>query len=90
MHMILKFDKNSPVWCEDFEYNELYVRAQTMHIKDFYKVHGYMYLETIYSMFYLKWDPYNENVCWVLKRDGELNISTKCSCNEIIIDILHD
>ena len=50
---------------------------------------GYIYLNTIYELLGLRWDPYDENICWIFERDGEPKISiTPCdSCRKIRIDI---
>ena len=93
MHITLKFDKNSVYWEKEYEFNKLFVRSQQMYIQDLDKMKGYIYLSTIYDMFGLMWDPYKENICWILERDGELELSIlllDSSCNEIDIDIVHD
>lgn len=91
MHITIMFDENSSNWIEThFEYNKMFVKAQQMYITDRYKNQGYMYLNMIYELLGLKWNPYKENVCWVYERDGELEtyILTDDSHNKIGFDIL--
>lgn len=93
MHITITFDKNSPHWERDYELNKLFVSTQLMFIRDLYEAKGYIYLDTIYDLFGLKWNPYEENICWVLERDGKLELSILLldrSCNEIGIDIIHN
>jgi hypothetical protein len=95
MHITLTFDKNSSRWERDYELNKLFIRTQLTFIQDLYETRGYIYLDTIYDLFGLRWNPYEENICWILERDGELELSTLLldrSCNEIGIgiDIVHN
>ncbi len=90
MQITIRFDKNSSKWVdENFEFNRLLVKTQHEYIKDLCKHQGYIYLNTIYELLGLKWNPDNENVCWVFERDGEPKISVvPCdSCGKIRIDI---
>lgn len=51
---------------------------------------GY-FVSIIYEKLGIKWNPYNDNTCWVLERDGELELSIiydNEACNKITIDIL--
>ena len=76
MQITIRFDKDrSKCAYENFEFNKVFVKAQCEYIKDLCKYQGYIYLNTIYELLGLKWNPYNENVCWVFERDGELKIS---------------
>ena len=45
--------------------------------------------KSTYELLGLRWDPYDENICWIFERDGEPKISiTPCdSCRKIRIDI---
>lgn len=91
MHIEIRFDKSSSSWGKDFEFNKMFAKAQLMYIMDCYKVKGYMYLNAIYETFGIKWNPYNDNACWVLERDGELELSIiydDKTRNKITIDIL--
>ena len=92
MQITIRFDKNSSKWVdENFEFYRLLVNTQHEYIKKLYKHQGYIYLNTIYELLGLRWNPYKENVCWIFERDGEPKISVvPCdSCGKIRIDIFH-
>lgn len=93
MHITIMVDKNSSEWDEkDFEFNKLFVIAQQMYIVNRYRCQGYIYLNVIYELLGLNWNPHNENICWIYERDGELEISiilTDISRNKIGFDILY-
>ena len=67
----------------------MFVKSQLMYVRDLYYAKGYIYLERIYDTLGIKWDPCNENTCWILNRDGELEMSIDYSDQrKIIIGIL--
>lgn len=64
MQITIRFDKDSSKWVDkNFEFNRLFVKTQHEYIKDLSKHQGYIYLNTIYELLGLRWDPYDENVC---------------------------
>ena len=72
MQITIRFDKDSSKWVDkNFEFNRLFVKTQHEYIKDLSKHQGYIYLNTIYELLGLRWDPYDENICWIFERDGE-------------------
>lgn len=75
MHIGIMFDKSSSLWEKDFEFNKLFAKSQLLYIRDRYRANGYIYLNMIYEKLGIKWNPYNDNTCWVLERDGELELS---------------
>lgn len=86
--MTMIFDEKSPYWDKSFEFNKAFVKSQLMYVRDCYLAKGYMYLEYVYDILRIKWDPCNENTCWILNRDGELKMSIDYSDQRrIIIDI---
>lgn len=90
MQITIRFDKNSSKWLdENFEFNKLFAKTQHEYIKALCKYQGYIYLNTIYELLGLKWNPYDKNICWIFERDGELKISVTPhdSCRKIRIDI---
>ena len=93
MHIKIKFDKSSSEWYKDFEYNKLFTRSSVSYLMDSYRVYGYIYLNQIYKQLGIKWNPYNDNICWIRERDGELEISIiydEKLGERIYIDILHN
>lgn len=87
--MTMIFDEKSSYWERNFEFNKAFVKSQLMYVRDLYLAKGYMYLEYIYNALGIKWDPRNENTCWILNRDGELEMSIYYSDQrKIIIGIL--
>lgn len=86
--MTMIFDEKSPYWDKNFETNKAFAKFQRMNVRNLYFAKGYVYLECIYSIFGIKWDPCNENTCWILNRDGKLEMSIDYSDQRrIIIDI---
>lgn len=62
MHEII-FDRNSPYWNEDGGFNLLFLRAQERYLNDLAKSRGYIYLNQIYEVLGVCWNPENENEC---------------------------
>lgn len=61
MQITIRFDKDSSKWVDkNFEFNRLFVKTQHEYIKDLSKHQGYIYLNTIYELLGLRWDPYDE------------------------------
>lgn len=93
MHVKIIFDKSSSSWEKDFEFNKLFTKSRVSYIMGRYRVYGYIYLNKIYELFGLKWNPYNDNTYWVWERDGELEISIiydEKFGERIYIDISHN
>ena len=92
MHLIITFNELSSLWDRNAIYNELFVKAQVEYIMDRYRMNGYIYSEDIYRLFGIKWNPYDENKCWIYERDGDLKISftSRIEGLSIIIDITND
>lgn len=55
--------KASPYAMTDSEYNQMFIRQQENYFNDVLKVRGYIYLNTIYEMLGLKWNPDWNNPC---------------------------
>lgn len=93
MHIKITFDKSSSSWEKDFEFNKLFTKSKVIYIMDCYRAYGYIYLNKIYELFGLKWNPYNDNTYWIWERDGELEISIiydEKLGERIYIGILHN
>lgn len=54
--------KTSPYATKDVKYNQMFILQQERFINDMLKVRGYVYLNTIYEMFGVKWDIEWENI----------------------------
>lgn len=61
--MTIYFDKNSIYWNNDNKINEYFLNSQTDYIRDLIKNRGYMYLNQIYEILGIKWEPKYENRC---------------------------
>ena len=83
------FNELSTNWENNIEWDLLYVKTQSHYMLDFYMIKGYLYLNTIYENLGLAWNPEEDNVCWIYKRDGELKIefSYDAKARNIIICI---
>ena len=62
MNHKFKFDHNSYKWqVNDYEYNCMFARELIRYLMDEFENRGYLYLNQIYEMFGIKWNPDNEN-----------------------------
>lgn len=58
------FDKYSPAWMNDDGYNLSYIKLIEDQVRDVIKLKGYLYLNTIYDMLGIGWNPtVNDNLC---------------------------
>lgn len=58
------FDHNATAWTKDREINEVFLNYQKDYLVELYLVRGYIYLNQIYEIFGIKWDPTENNPCW--------------------------
>ena len=66
MEHVIVFDKYTSVFAEtDQWYNELFVKQKVVFIKDLLKFRGYVYLNQVYEMLGVKWNPEEENICYI-------------------------
>ena len=91
MNVEIIFDETSRLYENNIDYLKLLLYQQGGYIKDTYKAKGFIYLSNIYEILDMKWNPYNTNDCWILERDGFLDITiktiTKDSPSKFIISI---
>ena len=64
----ITFDIQSPAWMNDRQYKHCFLRAQENYIKDILKERGYIYLNQIYELLDVRWNPDDDNLCF--KYDG--------------------
>lgn len=57
------FDRSNPYWSEDEGYNLLFLQMQERYLNDLVKARGYMYLNQIYKVLGVCWNPEKENKC---------------------------
>lgn len=68
------------------EVNLMFIRQQEVYFNDILRVRGYIYLNTIYEMLGVKWDPEWENLCLLYKPNASLKFGIRCA-NEDGFDI---
>ena len=61
--MTIYFDKNSTNWSNCSRLNELFLHHQADYIRNLVKYRGYVYLNQIYELFGIVWDPKCNNPC---------------------------
>jgi hypothetical protein len=66
---MVTFDKEVREWCDNREYNIMFLRYNENYINDLIRARGYVYLNQIYELLGIKWDPKCENIC-IEWRDG--------------------
>ena len=59
----ISFDKNSPMWTEDAGYNIQYLLNIEKYINEIIRHRGYIYLNQIYAMLGVEWNPEDINRC---------------------------
>ena len=63
--ILLKFNRDtSIVAMEDREWNTLFLRTSLMSMQDLLKSRGYIYLNEIYAILGIAWDPKQDNNCY--------------------------
>lgn len=60
------FNANTSANAEhNLEWNRLYLRTISNYVDDLLKVKGHIYLNQIYEMLGVKWDPQRDNPCCI-------------------------
>ncbi len=89
--MVIIFDEKSPHWSTDsFEFNKLFIKSQLHYAATLYRAKGYIYTEKVYDLLGIEWNPYMDNKCWILERDGEFvwaNICDNGDRTKIVINL---
>ena len=77
------FDSNSSSWCKDLEFNRFFIWRVIEHILGILNHRGYIYLNQIYELFGVEWNPDDENICY---RDPDIfHINFKAEDDDKII-----
>ena len=56
--MRLKFNRDNPIWMSNEDYNHIFVTDTMRDINILIRNDGYIYLNKIYEMFAIRWDPF--------------------------------
>ena len=67
----IKFDRNCAGWTNEDYRNQCFLNLQTLYISEILKSRGYLYLNNIYEILGVQWDPNWNNICF-LAEFGEL------------------
>ena len=59
----VEFGKESALWSTDRAYNMAFLKHMEVYMNDLIRYRGYIYLNQIYEMLGIGWDPKNENPC---------------------------
>lgn len=78
--------KTSPYATTDVEHNQMFIRLREDYFNDILKVRGYIYLNTIYEMLGVEWDPDWYNPCLRYQPCAKLRLSVR-TANEDGMDI---
>ena len=78
--------KTSPYATTDVKVNRMFILQHELHFNTMLKVRGYIYLNTIYEMFGIKWNPEWENLCLRYEPNMKLRLAIRGS-NEDGFDI---
>lgn len=84
--MKIYFDKKSIHWFDNSMLNKSYLHYNMNYVKDILKYRGYIYLNQIYEMLGLKWNPERDNYC-IRNTDVKITIKEDNERQEWVIDI---
>lgn len=71
------FNQDTSCYAElDEMVNRIFVRTQETYLNDVLKARGYVYLNQIYEVLGLVWDPERENRCYIYKRGDQIDFGT--------------
>lgn len=59
----VEFGKESVLWSTERSYNIAFLKAMEVHTNDLIQYRGYIYLNQIYELLGIRWDPKYENPC---------------------------
>ena len=59
------FDETCVGWSEIHEYNVAYLRFQIDYIEELLVHRRYLYINTIYEIFGVRWNPNDKNICYL-------------------------
>lgn len=63
---LLKFNRDTSIYAsEDREWNTLFLRSNLCYMQDLLKSRGYIYLNQIYELLGIAWNPEQNNRCYV-------------------------
>lgn len=57
----IEFDERNDLWCENEQYNLMFLKVQEAFINDVIRAQGYIYLNTVCELLGAKWDPNDDN-----------------------------
>lgn len=63
MKETIKFDDSNINYINNIDNNLMFLRMTNNYINDLLKAKGYIYLNQIYEMLGVEWDPKRENIC---------------------------
>lgn len=79
---IITFDTNSPVWTPNEENARFFLDVEIKYLKEVLMTNGYLYLNTIYEGFGVRWNPDWDNICY-RAADGELCMEIKQGLGDV-------
>lgn len=79
MYTITFNSKTSPYATHDEKFNHMFVRQHETLLNDLLKVRGYIYMNTIYELLGIRWNPIWDNICLQYKPDKKLRLAIRGS-----------
>ena len=70
------FDSTSPAWEDDWLHNQFYLTRVMDMIWEILNYKGYIYLDKIYDLLGVKWNPDDENTCYRITDKFHTNFGT--------------
>lgn len=73
--LTLEFDYHNPMWCDDSQYNELYIQSKIAHFKNIMKIDGVVMMIEVLKAFGYSVGDFSIDVLTRYWADGEIDIT---------------
>lgn len=80
----IRFDEHCVGWNKSIDWNRSFLNVQRDYIYEKLHRRGYMYLNDIYEGLGAKWNPEEENICYLAKH-GPLYIEFETIDNNVFL-----
>lgn len=69
------FDKDNHLWCDDLDYNRLFIKQQEEYLRHALKINGYVFLNDAYKLLGFPVTSLGQIVGWIYDENKPLTIS---------------
>ncbi len=90
MTKYIYFNDQNVHWCNDYEANKYFIKANINYLRDFITYKGYIYLNKIYEIFGGVWDPHEPNVALIFNENEPLITYTHLKGADFRISVYYE